>query len=189
MAESLRGSFLVATRPLRDPNFFRTVVLILEHGDQGAMGLIVNRPSERLIRETLNQHFEVPESDDVLFVGGPVEPESLLLVHNVSELSNEQTCPVPGMYLGGTADAFAEVMHRASEQDPQLKYRIYSGYSGWSPGQLESELERNDWLTLVAQAEFVFADDPYQIWEQLVARYRASHSLKRGLEQQRPEWN
>jgi putative transcriptional regulator len=177
MGESLRGSLLIAARGLRDGNFFRSAVLMLEHTPDGAMGLIVNRPSDTTVKDAISTHFEFEEEEPVLYVGGPVEQNSLLLLHNLPEYGSASGAVVPGVYLGGSEGAFAEVIRRAREADADLRYRVFSGYSGWGPLQLEGEIERNDWLWIPADEGLVFADDPYDVWEEAVSRFRMAHPL------------
>ena len=86
MPKSLRGQYLISGKWLRDPNFYKTVVLMVEHNAQGAMGLVVNRPSSVTVAHALSEHFNLPETDDLVYVGGPVEPSALFVLHNCEEL-------------------------------------------------------------------------------------------------------
>ena len=88
MFESLRGHFLISAKHLRDPNFFKTSVLILEHNEETAMGLIINRPSSVNVSHALSDHFKLPDVDQSIFVGGPVEPAALSIIHNCEELAD-----------------------------------------------------------------------------------------------------
>ncbi len=177
MPQSLKGYLLIAARALRDGNFFRSVVLMVEHSPEGAMGLIINRPSETQLKEAISQHFDDFNDDRLLFVGGPVEPTSLLLLHNVDDLADESSLVIPGVYIGGSTDSFADVIRRCNEGDEALRFRVFSGYSGWGPGQLEGEIERNDWLSIPAEGDLVFSEDPYPIWDEAVSRFRQAHPL------------
>ena len=85
MVKNLRGSYLIAGRHLKDPNFFRTVVLIVEHNETGSMGLVLNRPTDVEVRNALAGHFELPEADYPVYYGGPVEPNALFLLHDAAE--------------------------------------------------------------------------------------------------------
>src|SRR5689334_1404863 len=100
MANSYRGQFLIAAPQLRDPNFYKTVVLIAEHGEQGAMGLVINRPSSVLVSNALSKHFDVCDNGDLVFVGGPVEPLALFMIHSAEDLAANEQPIVPGMYIG-----------------------------------------------------------------------------------------
>jgi putative transcriptional regulator len=189
MPDSLRGHYLIAGPRLRDPNFFKTAVLIIEHGDEeGAMGLVVNRPSSVSVANALAGHFDLPQTDDVVFVGGPVEPNALFILHNSAELSNGEHPIVPGIYVGTNSDVFAEVIERGlcAEGDPP--FRVFCGCAGWGPGQLEGELRRGDWFTLPADLDLMFGSDPYGVWEELLERVHATHRLLPHTSVN-PEWN
>jgi putative transcriptional regulator len=177
MPPSLKGHLLIAARALRDGNFFRSVVLMIEHSPEGAMGLIINHPSETPLKDAISQHFEDFDDDRLLYVGGPVERTSLLLLHNVEALSEESSEVLPDVYIGGSTESFAEVIERCNNGDADLRFRVYSGYSGWGAGQLEGEIERNDWLSLPAESDLVFGDDPYSVWDEAVTRFRKAHPL------------
>ena len=112
MPESLRGHFLIAGPRLRDPNFFKTAVLIIEHSDEGAMGLVVNRPSSVTVANALAGHFDLPQTEDYVFVGGPVDPNALFIIHNAAELSGGELPIAPGVFVGTNSDVFSEVIER-----------------------------------------------------------------------------
>ncbi|MBW3542713.1 MAG: YqgE/AlgH family protein [Planctomycetes bacterium] len=188
MALSLRGQLLIAGQRLRDPNFYKTVVLIVEHGDDGAMGLVINRPSSVSVPHALAGHFELPDLDELVYVGGPVQPTALFILHNSAELNEDEAAVVPGVYVGGSANVFERVVESASEGDPDLEFRVLSGCAGWAPGQLESELARGDWLVRPASAGTVFADNPYDVWdEQLQQVFESNRILPHTVKN--PEWN
>ena len=138
--EPLCGQFLIAGKQLRDSNFFKTVVLIVEHGVQGTMGLVLNRPSSVTIAHALSEHFNLPETDDLVYVGGPVEPAALFILHNAEHLNEEQSPISSGLYLGSSANVFESVVRSAVENDAGLNFRIFSGCAGCSPGQRDAEL-------------------------------------------------
>jgi len=188
MSESLRGHFLVAGPRLRDPNFFKTAVLIFEHGDEGAMGVIINRPSSISVANAMGAHFKLPHTDDVVFVGGPVEPNALFIVHSADELSDGETPILPGLYVGTNADIFEDVVERAMCEDDGLPFRVYCGCAGWGAEQLEGELSRGDWFSVPADMDFLFDDNPYCVWERLVAKVYETHRLL-PHSCDNPEWN
>lgn len=171
MHESLRGQFLVAGRRLRDPNFFRAVVLMVEHGPDGGMGLVVNRPSSVTVAHALSEHFKLPETDDLVYVGGPVEPSALFILHNAPQLDDGDGPVIPDLYVGSSADAFERIVRTAVEDDADLKFRIFSGCAGWGPGQLEGEVCRGDWLQVPAIADALF-QDPYDLWDRMIVKSR-----------------
>lgn len=150
------GSLLIARPPLRDPFFTRSVVLLLQHGPDGAFGLVLNRPAQ------------VPDLPFPVFVGGPCKIDGLLMIHGERPwLANPdhpdgEVCP--GVYLGNS-DCFERVA--ANEALPTWKFRVFTGYAGWGAGQLEGELDAGAWIVLPAQGEVIFTTDPEELWEKL----------------------
>lgn len=188
MYESLRGKFLIAAKQLRDDNFYRTVVLIVEHTDEGAMGVIVNRPSSVTVANALSEHFDLPDNGDVVYIGGPVHPQDLIVLHDRGEIDPDDTAVVSGAHVGRNAQVFERVMQMAAAEDPELRYRIYCGCAGWGPGQLECEIARGDWFFVPALADEVFADDPLTVWDAVRCRVHRSPEMLPDLPGV-PEWN
>lgn len=188
MSKSLRGQFLISAKHLRDPNFFKTVVFLLEHNEHGAMGLVINRPSSVTVSQVLAEHFELPETGEVVFMGGPVEPGNLFILHNAEELGSSEEPPAAGVFVGCSKDIFETVVLAVSQGDERARFRVFSGCAGWAPKQLESEIGHGDWFLHEADSEDVFHRDPYSIWEKLTQRFQAVHRL---LPQttEHPEWN
>ena len=160
----IRGQLLVAAKHLLDPNFFKTVVLMIEQSDSGAMGVVINRPSDIAVSHALSGHLEVKGIDENVFYGGPVEPGGLIVLHDRADLAESESV-IPGVYVPTRADVFEEVIRAAQKDESSTTFRVYNGCAGWSPGQLESELSRGDWYSIPASAELVFCKDPYSIWE------------------------
>jgi putative transcriptional regulator len=189
MPRSLAGHFLIAGRQMRDPNFFKTVVLLVEHGAAGAMGLVINRPSEVSITRALEGHFELPESSEVVFRGGPVERAALFILHDSELLHGDDGAVVPGLYVGSSAEVFEQVVREAVRQEePRIQFRIFAGCAGWAPKQLEGELARGDWIVVPASREFVLSPHPYEVWDELMKRIAKSspYQPKAGFN---AEWN
>ena len=143
--ESLKGQFLVAGKQLRDPNFFRSVVLMVEHSDSGSMGLVVNRPSNVSVARALSGHYELPENDELVYVGGPVEPSALFVLHSAGEFEEHHSDVVPGIFVGSSPEVFERVIARVVDDTDELLFRIFAGCAGWAPGQLELEVARGAW--------------------------------------------
>ncbi len=181
MPHSLRGQFLIAGRSLRDPNFFQSVVLIVEHGEGGAMGVVVNRPSGVTVAQALKNHFELPESGEMVYVGGPVERNALFILHNADDLDGSETPVLDGVFVGSSPDTFQSIVQRSAEGTEGLKFRVYFGCAGWAPDQLEGELARNDWLVVPAAVDYVFHTDPYAVWNLVVADYNRANPLLPGM--------
>lgn len=188
MGQSLRGQCLVAAKSLRDPNFYKTSVLIVEHGDHGAMGLVVNRPSKALIRNALAEFFNLEECNAPLFLGGPVEPRALLVLHNDEDFSGGERPVVPGIFIGNSEEAFKGVIQRAAAQEEGLQFRIFSGCAGWAPGQLEGELARGDWHPVTLGRRIIFHEDPYAIYDLALQQVFEEHRLL-PHDCPNPQWN
>lgn len=160
--KSLQGQLLIASPRLLDPSFARSVVLIVQHNDEGAMGLILNRPLETTVQMVWEQVSDVPCAIEApLFQGGPCEGP-LMLLHGEESLSQIEV--LPGVYFS-TDKASAEEL--AARTDATA--RFFVGYAGWGAGQLEAEMEAGGWLTLAGAAEHVFGD-PEPLWNTLRRR-------------------
>jgi putative transcriptional regulator len=145
---SLQGRLLVASAGLFDPNFRRAVVLVGHHDEEGAMGLVLNRPSETLVAEAVPPLAEIIDPDEPIFVGGPVQPESVMIL---GEFEDEDA-GVP---------VFANVGFLKGDSEPEdvaacARVRVFAGYAGWGAGQLETELEEESWVVLEARPDDVF---------------------------------
>jgi putative transcriptional regulator len=191
MSESLRGHFLIASKNLRDRNFFKAVVLMLEHNDDGAMGVVINHPMDVSVSTALSKHFEMSRAGQCLLAGGPVEENALLILHNSTDYDQEHDPVVPGVFVGTSPDVFEKVVESSLQDDDSgndFQFRIYAGYSGWGAGQLEQEMNHGDWFTLPASAEMVFDREPYDVWEEAMKQL---HERKRFFPNQppNPEWN
>lgn len=186
MSDTLSGQFLVAGKHLRDPNFYRTVVLMVEHGHEGAMGLVVNRPTPVTLGEALSAHFEVRDGEASVYYGGPVEPAALFVAHNQGEAG--ESAVVPGVHVGSSAEAFERVVTADAPSPDDLRFRVFSGCAGWGPGQLEGELDRGDWFVVPATSERTFEADPYELWESML-REVGDRTLGTSRPPVDPEWN
>ncbi len=187
MLDCLRGKFLIAGKNLRDPNFFKTVVLMVEHGEQGAMGLVINRPSSVGVSHALSEHFNLPTMEDLVFVGGPVEPSALFIIHNDGVLDTSEREVVPDVFVGSSPSVFESIVAQVADGDHSLRFRIFSGCAGWGPGQLESEMARGDWHIIDATSLLTFHEDPYDMWDDAMRTFQQFHQLL--PVRANPEWN
>jgi putative transcriptional regulator len=168
VAESLRGSLLIAGPQLLDPNFRRTVVLVADHGEEGAMGVILNRPSGMTVADAAPDLEPLIGPDAPIFAGGPVQPTSGVVLAEVAEADEPvfgDVVLVPG--LGELADVV----------DGAGNIRVFAGYAGWGPGQLDGELERDDWIVEPAQASDVFSEMPEELWAAVLERKGGQYAL------------
>jgi putative transcriptional regulator len=188
VSASLKGQFLVAANHLRDANFYRSVVLVLEHNDEGTMGLVINRPSEVSVETALSTNLPLVGTDTAVFSGGPVETSALMILHNSRILGKTDEQIVPGIYLAGSQNSFDSLVQQPDEPQPDIRFRVYCGYAGWGAQQLEVELGRGDWHVVSADSELVLDNDPYGVWDVCVRRlHRANRILPHDV--RNPEWN
>jgi putative transcriptional regulator len=165
MDDSTRGRLLVATPALTDPNFERTVIFMLEHNDEGALGVVLNRPSELPVATTIEHWAGRTVPPSVIFLGGPVSPSSVIAIASVHlDDAGENWNPVIGRI--GTVD-----LDVGPDEVPGLdEVRMYAGYAGWTSGQLESELFEEGWFVLEAELPDIHTDDPYELWWEVLSR-------------------
>lgn len=170
---SLEGHLLIASKELRDPNFSRSVVLLVRHNDEGALGLILNRPLEVRLRQVWEQVSSSPcKRDDAIHLGGPCEGP-LMALHDQAPLGESQV--VDGLYFCTHRDYLEELAG-----DTEHNVRFFAGFSGWAAGQLEGEMEQDSWLTLPAKSQHAFAEE-VDLWDQVmreVAGKRILETLK-----------
>jgi putative transcriptional regulator len=165
--ELAQGKFLVASRRLMDPNFRETVVLLLRYGPQGAMGLVINRPVELKLSTVLPDIKELDRSKETLHLGGPVEPNRVLLLVR-SAIPPEASMPVFGdVYLSSSQNVLERLIKKPGKEE---RFRIYAGYAGWAPKQLESEYNRGHWHVLKADTDTLFDKKSSEIWQELIQR-------------------
>ncbi|GAC1375594.1 MAG: YqgE/AlgH family protein [Actinomycetota bacterium] len=166
MTENLRGSLLLAAGQLFDPNFRRTVVLIAEHGDEGAVGLVLNRPADVLVKEAAPTLSGLVTPGAALFLGGPVQKEAVIVL---AEFDLDALASLPGRPVIGTI-AFAPPDLDPINLQGIRRARVFAGYAGWGPGQLEGELGESAWIIEPARPEDVFTDHPERLWMAVLRR-------------------
>ena len=163
-----KGRLLVATPPLEDPHFDRTVVFVLEHHDDGAIGVVINRPSFESLDEPLDRWIDLQSAPSSVFSGGPVEENALIALAETKVLldeGGEHLSPITGLIA--SADLSADPALVAAEVKG---VRVFRGYAGWGPGQLEGEIEAGAWLVLDSEPGDVFSDDPDELWRTVLRR-------------------
>ncbi len=159
-----KGLFLVATPKLTDPNFAETVVLICEHGSDGTLGLIVNRPTPVRLAEALPQVGVLKGTSYQVYWGGPVEPNGLMLLYRLAEAQSEMREVLKDVYVGGQLETVERLI---TQPKPRETFRAYAGYAGWAPGQLEMEMTFGSWIMLEASADAIFDKNPDHLWQEL----------------------
>jgi len=167
--DSVAGFLLVSSPALVDPNFRRTVVLMTHHDEEGAVGLVLSRPSELRVAEAVPDLAELPNADDLVYVGGPVQPEAVVVLVELDDRSADAE-PIVGAvgYMRPGADL---------DELGATRSRVFAGYSGWGPGQLEAELEEPSWIVVDAEPDDVFSSDPDELWRTVLHRKGGKFSL------------
>lgn len=165
MSDSFRGRLLVAAPSMLDPNFHRTVIFVLEHSEEGALGVVVNRPSELPVRGTIDEWAHLAAEPPVVFVGGPVASSAIIAVAHVRlDDVDDQWTPLVGSL--GTVD-----LEVAPELTPGVnRVRLFAGYAGWAPNQLDAEVDENAWYVVDLLPEDPFSDDPAELWWEILDR-------------------
>jgi putative transcriptional regulator len=161
--QSLKGQLLVAGPSLLDPNFRRTVVLVGEHTDEGALGVVLNRASEATVEDAVPELTTLIDDAELVHLGGPVQPSAIVVVADFAD--PEQA---GALILGSVGFLPAEV-------DPDRlgelrRARVFAGYAGWGPGQLDEELDEGSWIVAPALADDVFTGDPEELWSDVLRR-------------------
>jgi putative transcriptional regulator len=169
--ESVRGQLLIAGPALVDPNFWRTVVLIVEHSEEGAFGLVLNRPSETQVGEAVPEIEELVDPDQPLYIGGPVQPSGVVVLGQFED-------PHDGVLLAFDDVGVLGTGPSPEEQGAGLRAgRAFVGHAGWGAGQLEDELERGDWILEPARVDDAFCDEPRELWSRVLTRKGGSYAL------------
>ncbi|HUB26753.1 MAG TPA: YqgE/AlgH family protein [Tepidisphaeraceae bacterium] len=187
--ESLKGQILLASGTLRDPNFFHSVILMVQHGKDGALGLILNRPLEITVKQACDDALEIACGvNDVLHQGGPCDgPLMALHSHRKAVQITPGTAHsevLSGIYFSTERDELEWLL-----KHPKPKAKFFVGYSGWGPGQLERELETGSWLIAKASVKLVFSDGDSDQWSKLVTLATMGDGIKEDLIPEDPSVN
>jgi putative transcriptional regulator len=159
----LKGKLLLDGGDLTGSFFHRSVVLVCEHNAEGAFGLVLNRSAGNKVGEVIVANLPDTLKESPLFLGGPVQPTALSFLHADNFIPDASV--LPNLNLGHSLDELAEIGESFSSHK---KIKMFAGYAGWSPGQLENEIKRKAWLTFPASLELVFETPPEQLWEKIL---------------------
>lgn len=178
--ESARGQLLIAGPTLLDPNFWRTVVLVVEHSDEGALGLVLNRASETTVGDAVPDLTGLIDEDDLLFIGGPVQPAAVIVLAQFEDPSTSALLAFDDI---GVLSSDA-----GTESEGVSEARGFVGHAGWGAGQLDAEIERGDWILEPAVREDAFTQEPSELWETVLTRKGGSYALVARMPPD-PSWN
>ena len=162
-----KGRFLVASRNLADPRFQETVVLLIDYGAEGAAGLIINRPTKVPAAAVLPSVPGLTERADVVYYGGPVEGRRMLMLIRSGEKPEESDRVFGNVYVSVSKNTLELMIGKHKTEN---QFRMYAGYAGWQPGQLDWEVSRGDWLIVSADAGSIFEKRSSEIWRELFQR-------------------
>jgi putative transcriptional regulator len=163
---------LVAAPPLVDPNFDRTVVLMLEHGDDGGLGVVLNRRSETTIDDVFPEWHELVSPPGVVFAGGPVSTDAVIALARRRDVGLEGFVQVLGDL--GTIDLADDPLRIGASLET---LRVFAGYAGWTPGQLEAELAQGAWFVVALEPGDPFVPAPERLWRDVLRRQRGRLAL------------
>ncbi|HEY7397536.1 MAG TPA: YqgE/AlgH family protein [Gaiellaceae bacterium] len=170
---SLKGKLLVSAPSLLDPNFRKTVVLVAHHDGDGALGLVLSRPSGVPAAEAVPLLEGIPGAEDPVFVGGPVQPQAFMALAEFGDVDD------------AAAPIFDHVGFMSADAEPDelsiRRVRLFAGYAGWGAGQLEAELAEPSWIVVPATSDDPFVDDPDALWREAVHRAGGSVSLMENM--------
>ena len=159
------GTFLVARPTMADPHFARTVVLLLSHGEEGTLGVIINRRTRTVLSDLLPQLDTLTERRDSVFWGGPVGRDKLVFLLHAEEPPEDCEPVLAGVCTGNVLDL---IEHGLDAENPVAAFKTCVGYAGWAHGQLEWEIEQDGWYVLPATSQRVFEGDPKELWDELI---------------------
>ncbi len=164
-ADPARGSLLIASRDLLDPNFSKSIVLLLHYDDDGAYGVMINRRTQMRPTEILPDVDALEDYRGLIYLGGPVSLGNLVVLLRTEESTGAAEPIIDGVVALTSFEGLNEIVTR---NPAEASLRLYAGYAGWGPGQLDRELARDDWHLIPARSEDVFSDKPDELWQRLI---------------------
>lgn len=161
------GKFLVANRNLKDPRFYQSVILLVSYDRSGALGVVLNRPTVVKLSDALPEVKELDDRNDILYYGGPVSVDQIGILYRSRIMHEHSIKVIDDVFFSFSQNVFQLLM---TEFRDETMFRAYAGYTGWSSGQLDSEIVRGDWYILDADSDIVFYEDSSEIWHELMRR-------------------
>lgn len=158
-----KGKILISEPFLQDPNFKRSIILLVEHNTEGSVGFILNKPTDLKLNETIN---DFPEFDSPVYFGGPVQVNSLQFIHRAGDIIEGSIRITDGLYWGGDFEVL-KLLVETKQVEPS-DFRFFIGYSGWGSSQLGEEMKLNSWLVAPSKIDDIFSDDPDKLWRDVL---------------------
>ncbi len=162
-----QGKFLVAAKGIEDPRFQETVILLLRHDQDGAMGLVINLPTGVSVSSAFPKIRELRKRTDKVFIGGPVAGNQLFLLIRTDKAPEGSFHVFRHTYL---SSSLTVLRHIARDRKSRRSFRVFAGYAGWAGGQLEREVARGSWYVLDADEKLIFDKDPSDLWQRMIGR-------------------
>ena len=163
MTKSLKGQLILDQGKLQGSFFHRTVILVCQHDAEGAFGLVLNRSTDKTVGDALVANLPDTLKEQPLFLGGPVQPQALSFLHSDDFVPEANV--MPNLNLDHSLDTLIELGDSFSQTQ---KMKIFAGYAGWSPGQIEDEMKRDTWMTHPATLDLVFHPQPANLWQAIL---------------------
>lgn len=159
------GKFLIASEKIRDPHFAKTIILLVKYDFLGAVGLIINQPTETRLLQVLPTVKGIQKVPDNLYFGGPVAFNRTTMIIQSPSKPEESEKIFDDIYLSNSLTLLEQIIEN---RKPDQRFRLYSGHAGWGPGQLDSEIARKDWIILKGNPDIIFDKAPDKIWQRLI---------------------
>jgi putative transcriptional regulator len=169
--ESLKGKLLLASPVLEDPTFARSVVLVAEHTDEGAMGLVLNRPADVTVGDSAPELEELVDAREPIYVGGPVQPTAVIVLAAFTDPG------AAGLLISDDVGFLSAQLDLAESAAVTQRTRVFAGHAGWGPGQLDDELEEESWIVEPPLREEIFSEDSEQLWAAVLRRKGREYAL------------
>ncbi|MCI0715782.1 MAG: YqgE/AlgH family protein [Chlorobi bacterium] len=158
-----KGKILISEPFLNDPNFKRTIILLTEHGEEGSVGFVLNKPTAYKINDIVE---EFPKFESLVYYGGPVQLNSIQFIYKGENVMDGSAEILPGLFWGGSFEIL-KLLIQSRQVKPQ-DFRFFLGYSGWGEHQIEDEIELNSWIVADTTIDNIFSDEPDKLWRDIL---------------------
>jgi putative transcriptional regulator len=167
-----KGKVLLAQPFMTDPHFRRSVILLVEHNEESSLGFILNKPLRINVNELIA---EFPEIESEVFYGGPVATDTIHYVHKKGDILDDSRMVSPGLYWGGDFEKLKMLIEEGMILPGEIRFLV--GYSGWSPGQLDDEMEFGSWVDAPMERRYLFRSNPNELWQDVMKDLGEQYSV------------